>query len=84
MSTPYRIGEHQRPRNHTEKFFQRSHLELCLLEEGAFGLSMPTLPGHTDLFPQHLVEGLRNFRRRVCRAFWLDLAFQDPPRKTDQ
>ena len=31
------------------------------------------------LFPQHLVEGLLNFRRRVCRSFWLDLAFQDPP-----
>ena len=30
-------------------------------------------------FPQHLVEGLLNFRRRVCRSFWLDLAFQDPP-----
>ena len=35
-------------------------------------------------FPQHLVEGLLNFRRRVCRSFWLDLAFQDPPGKTDQ
>ena len=34
-------------------------------------------------FPQHLVEGLLNFRRRVCRSFWLDLAFQDPPGKTD-
>ena len=32
-------------------------------------------------FPQHLVEGLLNFRRRVCRSFWLDLAFQDPPRE---
>ena len=31
------------------------------------------------LFPQHLVEGLLNFRRRVCRSFWLDLASQDPP-----
>ena len=29
-------------------------------------------------FPQHLVEGLLNFRRRVCRSFWLDLAFKDP------
>ena len=29
-------------------------------------------------FPQHLVEGLRNIRRRVCRSFWLELAFQDP------
>ena len=28
-------------------------------------------------FPQHLVEGLLNFRRRVCRSFWLDLASQD-------
>ena len=36
------------------------------------------------MFPQHLVEGLLNFRRRVCRSFWLDLAFQDPPGKTDQ
>ena len=35
-------------------------------------------------FPQHLVEGLFNFRRRVCRSFWLDLAFQDTPGKTDQ
>ena len=35
-------------------------------------------------FPQHLVEGLLNFRRRVCRSFWLDLAFQDPPGETDQ
>ena len=35
-------------------------------------------------FLQHLVEGLLNFRRRVCRSFWLDLAFQDPPWKTDQ
>ena len=26
-------------------------------------------------FPQHLVEGLLNFRQRVCRSFWLDLAF---------
>ena len=33
-------------------------------------------------FPSTLVEGLLNFRRRVCRSFWLDLAFQDPtPRK---
>ena len=37
-----------------------------------------------EIFPQHLVEGLLNFRRRVCRSFWLDLAFQDPPGKTDQ
>ena len=35
-------------------------------------------------FLQHLVEGLLNFRRRVCQSFWLDLAFQDPPGKTDQ
>ena len=34
-------------------------------------------------FPQHLVEGLLNFRRRVCRSFLLDLAFQDPLQKTD-
>ena len=27
------------------------------------------------------VEGLLNFRRRVCRSFWLDLVFQDPPRE---
>ena len=39
---------------------------------------------HDHFFPQHLVEGLLNFRRRVCRSFWLDLAFQDPPGKTDQ
>ena len=32
-------------------------------------------------FPQHLLEGLLNFRRRVFRLFWLDLAVQDPPRK---
>ena len=37
-----------------------------------------------EFFPQHLVVGLLNFRRRVCRSFWLDLAFQDPPGKTDQ
>ena len=36
------------------------------------------------LFPQHLVEGLLNFRRRVCRSFWLDLGFQNSPQKTDQ
>ena len=29
--------------------------------------------------PQRLVEGLLNFRRRECRSFWLDFAFQDPP-----
>ena len=40
--------------------------------------------GEQQLFPQQLVEGLLNFRRRVCRSFWLDLAFQDPPGKTDQ
>ena len=31
------------------------------------------------LFPQHLVEGFLNFRRRVCRSSWLDLPFPDPP-----
>ena len=29
----------------------------------------------------HLVEGLLNFRRRVCRSFWLDLVSQEPPTK---
>ena len=33
------------------------------------------------LFPQHLIDGLLNFRRRVCRSFWLDFAFRDPPWK---
>ena len=37
--------------------------------------------GMGHFFPQHLVEGLLSFRRRLCRSFWLDLAFQDPPRK---
>ena len=41
-------------------------------------------PRNFGFFPQHLVEGLLNFRRRVCRSFWLDLAFQDPPGNTDQ
>ena len=40
-----------------------------------------SLPIYLYIFPQHLVEGLLNFRRRVCRSFWLDLAFQDPPRE---
>ena len=53
-----------------------------------FGLKI-LIPGILGLFvlgffPQHLVEGLLNFRRRVSRSFWLDLAFQDPPGKTDQ
>ena len=42
------------------------------------------VPMGTVFFPEHLVEDLLNFRRRVCRSFWLDLAFQDPPGKTDQ
>ena len=37
-----------------------------------------------SFLPQHLVEGLLNFRRRVRRSFWLGFAFQDPPGKTDQ
>ena len=39
---------------------------------------------YSSFFTQHLIEGPLNFRRRVCRSFWLDLAFQDPPGKTDQ
>ena len=31
--------------------------------------------------PQHLVDGLLNYRRRECRLFWQDFAFQDPLRK---
>ena len=31
-----------------------------------------------------LIEVLLNCRRRLCRSFWLDLAFQDPPRKMEQ
>ena len=44
---------------------------------------MPLLfqDAHEFFFPQHLVEGLLNVRRRVCRSFWLDLAFQDTPGK---
>ena len=41
-----------------------------------FLLSNAAVP--PKLFPQHLVEGLLNFRRRVSRSPWLDLPFPDP------
>ena len=61
----------------------RAHTALNAVLRLEHTLSQDDLLGAktTTYFPHHLVEGLLNFRRRVCRSFWQDLAFQDPPGK---
>ena len=65
-------------------FFRETIKKIVFLLGISFNVLTIALAGRVFFFPQHLVEGLLNFRRRVCRSFWLDLAFPDPPGKTDQ
>ena len=70
-----------RPKQHSAKHkYLRLYRNIARHILQKFDLLLSDIKANRGFFPQHLVEVFLNFRQRVCRWFWLDLAFEDPLR----